>query len=199
MTPFSGDKVPGRDQRRTEPGADMVIVGRIGKPHGVRGELSVHSHAESPALFDGLAEVHLLDPDGVVQTYPLQSWRPHGRVLLFKLSGVDDRDQAALLTGRDLAVTEADLPELGEDEVYLHDLIGLEVLDQQGNSLGRFDHFVDTAEHEVWVVLHPSGREILLPAVDEVVLEADLAAGTITVNPPEGLLDLYLDETDNQS
>ena len=175
--------------------ADMVIVGRIGKPHGVRGELSVHSHAESPELFADLDEVHLLAPDGTIQTYPIQAWRPHSRVLLLKLKGVDDRDQAALLTGRDLAVYEADLPELDEDEVYLHDLLGLDVIDEQGRSLGRFEHFLETAEHEVWVIKHPSGKEILLPAVDEVILGADLEAGTITVAPPEGLLELYLGDS----
>ncbi len=189
MTPRSGDK---------EPNADMVIVGRTGKPHGVRGELSVHSQAQSPDLFDNLSQVHLLDRDGTIMTFGLAKWRPHGRVLLVKLDGVDDRDQAALLTGLDLAVNEADLPELDDDEVYLHDLLGLEVVDEQGQSLGRFENFLDTAEHEVWVVAHPSGKEILLPAVDEVILSVDLEAGTITVDPPEGLLDLYLADPEDK-
>lgn len=197
MTPNRGDKAPGSSPgpfRVPEKDAELVLVGRIGKPHGVRGEVSVHSHAQSPELFDHLEEVHLLARDGSVRTYALKSWRPHGKGVLLTLAGVEDRDQAALLTGQDLAVNEADLPEPEEDEVYLHDLLGLEVRDAEGAVLGRFEHFLETAEHDVWVIEHPSGKEILLPAVEEVIQEIDLDAGTITVDPPDGLLDLYLND-----
>lgn len=107
----------------------------------------------------------------------------------FVSSGVDDRTAAEALRNQELLISEADLPEPDDDEVYLNDIIGLNVL-CAGQSIGVIDHVLFPAGQELWSILGSDGAEILFPAVPEFVEDIDLDAGTVTINPPEGLLEI---------
>lgn len=97
------------------------------------------------------------------------------------------------LRGQTLLIPESALPELDEDEVYLHDMLGLSVvLDATGQKLGVLDHVLFHGEQELWSILTPEGKEILLPAVPEFVADIDLDTEIIRITPPEGLLELYM-------
>jgi 16S rRNA processing protein RimM len=125
------------------------------------------------------------------EAYPVAAWREHqGRVLL-TLEGVADRNAAEALRSMEVCVRREDMPDPGEGELYLHDILGFTVRLEDGTPLGPFARFIETPGGEVWVVEHPDG-EILLPGVDEVVVGIDVEAESITVDPPEGLLELYL-------
>ncbi len=176
-----------------------VVVAEIVKPHGLRGEIVVDSHAESAELFRGLPWVRLEPPSKLrakPRRFEIESSRTHkGRVLL-KLRGLDGRDQAEEWRGWLVTVRADMLPEPDEDEVYLHAILGCEVALEDGAPLGTLAGFEEHGGQEVWTILGPGGREVLLPARPEFVLDIDLDQERITVAPPPGLLDLYLADPD---
>ncbi len=186
----------------TEP----VVLGRLGRPHGIRGEIRAEYYAESPLLL----EQPLLLRAGRAAPRPVQvtSWRYWQGRLILRLDGVDDRSAAELLRGQELLIEGARLPEADEDEAYLHDMIDLPVFVREGEDgarpLGVLDHVLFPAGQEIWSIRayregeyapgdpgRASGHEILFPAVPEFVEDIDLDAGRILVAPPAGLLELY--------
>ncbi|MCM0754714.1 ribosome maturation factor RimM [Desulfovibrio aminophilus] len=176
----------------TAPGDRLVAVGAVVKPHGVRGELCIDCHADSPFLFEEAGRVFLRRPGGRAREYAVLGSRPHQGRMLLTLRGVSDRDAADALRGLEVAVAAADLPEPEEDEVYLHELEGLAVRLPDGRPLGELTGFLFAGGQETWAIRDPEGREILLPATPEFVLDIDLDARVAVVEPPEGLLDLYI-------
>ena len=119
--------------------------------------------------------------------------RMHQGTPLIRFVEAPDRTAAEFLRGQTLLIPESALPELDEDEVYLHDMLGLSVvLDATGQKLGVLDHVLFHGEQELWSILTPEGKEILLPAVPEFVADIDLDTEIIRITPPEGLLELYM-------
>jgi 16S rRNA processing protein RimM len=175
---------------------DFVRIGEIAKPHGVKGELSVIYHADSPLLLDHAPRVWLAPATGGrPRPHTVRHWRTHhGRVLL-TLQEVADRNAAEALRGMDLLLRAQDLPEPDPDEIYLHQLEGCRVELPDGSLLGTLRHVLaPTPEQEVWAIETPDGREVLFPAHEDAVLLADPEAGLLRIDPPPGLLELYLGE-----
>ena len=174
------------------PESKLVVIGEVVKPHGIRGELCVESHAESPSLFAPGRRVGLRPPGGPVRFVKILSSRPHqGRVLMF-VEGVADRNAAETLRRVEMVVPAEDMPPLAEGEVYLHEMIGYDVLlADTGRKIGVLESFLDVPGQDVWVVRAPDGREILFPANEGTLEDIDTATRSIRVNPPEGLLELY--------
>jgi len=169
--------------RRSEP--RYLVVGRIVRPWGVRGELKVEILTEDPARFEQLEAVYV-GPQFV--SYRLEGARLHRGVVLLKLAGCDDRNAAEGL--RDLLVQVAmeDALPLKEGEYWVHQIVGLEVWTTEGDLLGLVQEVLETAANDAYVVRDRSGREVLIPALRSVVLEIDLAAGRMLVELPEGLM-----------
>lgn len=169
--------------RRSEP--RYLVVGRIVRPWGVRGELKVEILTEDPARFEQLEAVYV-GPQFV--SYRLEGARLHRGVVLLKLAGCDDRNAAEGL--RDLLVQVAmeDALPLEEGEYWVHQVVGLEVWTTEGDLLGLVQEVLETAANDAYVVRDRSGREVLIPALRSVVLEIDLAAGRMLVELPEGLM-----------
>ena len=174
----------------------LLLVGRIGRPHGVRGEVKVFPETDDP---NRLADVERLfvgeSPEGAreVAVEGVRYQYPKGRtVVLLTLAGVDTREGAEDLGGRQLYADEGDLPALAEGEVYIHDLIGLEVVVVDdaggvvGDPVGTVRDFYDGAQL-LFAIERPDGTEVLLPDVDEFVDRLDLDARRLYVRPPEGL------------
>ena len=169
----------------------LVELGRVQKPHGLRGELCIEPYADSPFIFEGLARVYLQLPGKKPKPCVLESWRPHQGRALITVDRCQGRDQAEAWRGADVLARERDLPPLDENEVRPEDLIGLPVMHVDGSRIGELEDIRDVAGQELWFIRDDAGNEILLPAVDEFVLDIDLEAGVILVDPPEGLLELY--------
>ncbi|BDQ33859.1 ribosome maturation factor RimM [Pseudodesulfovibrio portus] len=170
----------------------FILVGGVVKPHGIRGEFCMKSHADSPSLFDAVDTLYLQDGARPQQPVSITSWREHKEFILVTVKGVTDRDQADRLRGRSVLVREEDLPEPDEGEHYLYQMIGCRVVLEDGTEVGELTGYYETGEQDTWVIVNDAGTEILLPAVPEFVLDIDLDAETILIEPPEGLLDLYL-------
>nr|WP_321259529.1 ribosome maturation factor RimM [uncultured Pseudodesulfovibrio sp.] len=170
----------------------FIPVGGVVKPHGIRGEFCIKSYADSPSIFGAVGALYLQDGNKTPKPITVVSWREHKGLVLLTAQGVTDRDQADALRGRTVLVREEDLPELDGDEHYLYQLVGCRVVLTDGSDVGELKGYYETGEQDTWVIVNEAGTEILLPAVPEFVLDIDLDQELITIEPPEGLLDLYL-------
>ncbi|WP_308200663.1 ribosome maturation factor RimM [Klenkia sp. PcliD-1-E] len=165
-----------------------MVVGRIGRPHGVRGEVTVEVRTDDPD--------RRFTPGAVLATEPadrgpltVESVKWHSGTLLLRVAGVADRQTADELRNTLLVVEVADLPELEDDSFYDHQLVGLEVRLTDGTVVGA----VSAVRHdaaELLVVRRPGTHDLLVPFVRAIVPTVDVAAGHLVLTPPEGLLEL---------
>ena len=168
----------------------LIGLGRISGAHGIRGAVKVRPDAAAattdPEVFAALGEVVIGG-----QTYAiLQADRLKNQVLL-RLAGVDTRIRAEQLTGRQVLGDRRRFPPLPPGEYYWFQLLGLPVYDAgDGALLGRLQEILPTPGHDVYVVVQGQ-RELLLPAVAEVVVEINLEEGFLKVAPTPGLLENY--------
>ncbi|MFO7156798.1 MAG: ribosome maturation factor RimM [Pseudomonadota bacterium] len=160
----------------------MIRVGRVARPHGVRGAVAVTlDNPDSESLF-GAEYVHL-GPERRRHEVVGVSRGRKGQVIL-QLQGVERIEQAEKLRGFEVWLMEEQLPPLGEEEYWQRDLLGLEAVDEEGRSLGRVTEIVDTAEVAVLVVSR-GGRERFVPFTREYVPEVRLSEGRVVVRPLE--------------
>jgi 16S rRNA processing protein RimM len=160
----------------------MIVLGRIVAPYGVRGWLKIHPFGDDPGSWRKMSQWWLAaDADGDAwQTWKIESLRAHGAGWVAKLSGVDDRGAAERLDGWFIAAPREAMPETHGDEYYWADLIGLAVVNEQDESLGKVDSLVESGAHQVLVV-KDGEAERLLPFVDHVVKSVDVAGGCVRV------------------
>jgi 16S rRNA processing protein RimM len=162
------------------PVAPGVVLGRIAGPFGVKGWVKVKSYTEPVEGILGYRDWHVSVPGAGPRTLRPIEGRRHGKLVVARLDGVDDRDAAAELVHCEISVPRGDLPPTGERQHYMADLEGLEVLTIDGQVLGRLDHFVETGANPVMVVI--GERERWLPLVPHCLKGVDLAAGRIVVD-----------------
>ncbi len=176
------------------PASSLVVLGRLAKPHGVKGDIRVDYYADSADLLNK----PLMLRAGRFAPRPIRvrDWHLWKDQLILGIEGCNDRSAAEQLRGQELLIDASFLPEPEEDEPYLRDLIGLSVRLEDGTTVGELEDVDFPAGQEMWVIRAPEesgGYEILFPAVPEFVRDIDLSEGTATIAPPEGLLDLYRD------
>ena len=166
----------------------LVRVGRLGRAHGVSGEVALEGSALSPHELHRVKRFVWRGRRGETLPLTLETARPaHTRVLV-RFAGYRDRDRAASLTLGELLAEREALPDPGPETAYTFQLIGFEVRTADGRALGVLEDIIQTGAHPVYVVR--GQRELLIPAAGEVVRGVDLTAGTITVELPAGLEDL---------
>jgi len=181
------------------PDEDLIVIGRIVRAHGIRGEVKVLPYNSESALLSILTEYYLKNPTGDLVEQRAESVRRSGRFYLVKLRGCENRAQALELVASELLVRRDDLPEAGDGEYYNYDLLGCEVILKSGMSLGVLDDIISTCAHDILSVITAKGEEILLPFNEENVLGIEIDSKRIYVNPAPGLLDVYLQNTDHIS
>jgi 16S rRNA processing protein RimM len=157
----------------------MVVMARVAGPFGVKGWVKLQVFTER---VDGLLDypVWWIGQDGSWEPVEVQQGAAHGAALVARLKGIDDREQAAVLRGRDVAVPRAELPRNEEGEYYWTDLEGLRVGNLQGEALGVVSGLLETGASQVLVV--QGERERLIPFVSAVVKSVDLARGELVVD-----------------
>ncbi len=157
-----------------------VILGRVTGLYGVKGWIKVHSYTEPrEAILDYKDWLLLSDNDR--QAVKLAEGKRHGRTVIARIDGVDDRDEAACYVDHEIGVPRETLPDTGRGEYYWADLEGLQVVHNDGRALGKVAYLLATGANDVLVV--QGDQEILVPFVqDEVIKDVDLAAGVISVD-----------------
>ncbi|MEU6722632.1 ribosome maturation factor RimM [Nonomuraea wenchangensis] len=165
----------------------QLVVGRIGRPHGVRGEVTVEVRTDEPGRRFAVGTSIATDPAG---SGPLvvAGRRWHKGILLVTFEGVTDRDVAEDLRGTMLVIDSADVEPTGDpDEFHDHQLIGLAVETVAGEPVGEVEDVLHHGQ-DLLVVRREGREEALIPFVKALVPEVDLAGGRLVVDPPEGLL-----------
>jgi 16S rRNA processing protein RimM len=158
-----------------------LVVGRVVKPHGIRGEVVVHPETDNPKRFEEGSTMFAGD-----RPMTVRASRPHqGRLLVF-FDGVEDRNAAELLRDVELEIDAADAGELPDGSYYPHELQGCAVVDADGRTLGTLLRVDENPANDLWVVSR-DGEEVLVPAVKEIVRDVDLLARRVVLDPPEGL------------
>lgn len=167
-----------------------LVVGRIGKVHGLRGEVTVEVRTDDPD--NRFAPGTALDTDPAERgPLTVESGREQGGRLVLRFAGIDDRTAAEGLRNT-LLIVEADPDELPDDpdEYYDHQLVGLRVLTVDGREVGTVADMLHLPTQDLFAVTRPDGREALIPFVGEIVPKVDLKERTVLVDPPPGLLEL---------
>jgi len=167
----------------------LVTVGRIGRAHGIRGDVAVAVRTDAPEIRFAAGAVLTTDPAAAGPLTVVRS-RWHSGRLLVQFHGVRDRSDAEALRGvRLLAeVDETERPD-DPDEFYDHQLAGLTVRLRDGTPVGEVAEIVHLPGHDLLAVRRPDGREALVPFVATIVPEVDVDAGHVVVDPPPGLID----------
>ncbi|MBW2010749.1 MAG: 16S rRNA processing protein RimM [Deltaproteobacteria bacterium] len=174
----------------------FLLIGKVVGLHGIRGNLKIYSYLESlsdfESLFDsgsnGKSQIRIKLPNGSEKDHTVNWARPYKRVVLLSLKGVDDCNAAESFVGSELFIAKDRLPELEDGSYYWADIIGLGVFEAHGEYIGCVESIITTGSNDVYVVKDPDkGREILIPALESVVLSIDLKQKTMQVNLPEGL------------
>jgi 16S rRNA processing protein RimM len=179
--------------RRT-PGVDTdstVAVGVIRRSHGVRGEASVELLTDSASRFEELDRVFLVDPKReTVLDAAVVSARPHGERALVRLAGIDSPEDVSRFRNWTIEIPEHEARALDENEFFLHDLIGLDVVDRDGKAIGRVVDVIEGVAQLLLRVETEPGPRFDIPFVEALCPEVDLDQGRLTVDLPEGLIEL---------
>lgn len=175
-----------RSSGKRRPELRYLAIGQVARAHGLRGELSVTVLTEFPERFKDTDWVYLGN-EQEAEAYRLESYRWHKPNILLKLEGIDDRTQAEQLRGLLVQVPVGEAVPLPEGSYYLYQLIGLEVVDTRGETLGTLTDVIETGANDVYVV-QTKGKEVLLPAIPDVIKSVNLAEGRVVVEVMEGLI-----------
>ena len=163
----------------TSPG---LVAGKVTKAHGLRGEVTVLVLSEVPERFEPGSVLHLEDG----RTLMVAAVRPDRGRLLVTFDGIADRTAAEQLNGRYLFVPEEEAPDLPEGSFWPHQLVGCEVVTDSGRPLGAIREVVLGVANDIWVT-GPREAEVLVPALNDVVLEVDVDARRVVVRDVPGL------------
>ena len=161
-----------------------IAVGRINSPWGLRGHVKVTPLTSNPARLQAGSVLHVRgEPRRVLDVV-----YPRGYPCV-RFEGCPDATAAEQLRGAMIEIDDADLPELAEGEYYVHDLVGLAVVSLEGEEIGRLVEVLPTGANDVYIVRRPGRRDVLIPAIRDVIREVDLEARRMRIEVLPGLLD----------
>nr|MBF0221345.1 16S rRNA processing protein RimM [Desulfobulbaceae bacterium] len=173
--------------RSTTP-EDLLSVGKIVKAQGVKGEVKVlpfSGHADDLLCYGEFFISRGLE----IAPFAVNKSRVHGKFCVLKLASIDSRDDAEQLVGLEISVPRDAMPELPDDEFYWHDFEGLRVVTEQGVDLGKVIALIATGSNDVLVVAG-KGKEYLIPAIDEIIVDVNWDTETVVIAPLPGLLEI---------
>ncbi|GGR44946.1 ribosome maturation factor RimM [Streptomyces roseolus] len=167
----------------------QLVVARIGRAHGIRGDVTVEVRTDEPELRLAPGAVLLTDPASA-GPLTIESGKVHSGRLLLRFEGVRDRNAAEALRNT-LLIAEVDPAELPEeeDEYYDHQLVDLDVVLADGTVIGAITEISHLPSQDLFIVERPDGTELMIPFVEQIVTEIDLENQRAVIDPPPGLID----------
>ena len=166
----------------------MYLIGYILKPQGLKGELKVESVTPYLERFNRLDRVFLQLKEKK-QTYSIENVRILDRFVHLKFTEINSRDDAELLRTAEVLIEEKDLIQPSQDEYFIHDLIGCQVISENNDVIGVLSDVVQMSSNDVYVLKNGEGIEILIPATKEIVKRVNVGQKQIIIHVLEGLLD----------
>lgn len=170
--------------------SDDVVIARVVKARGIRGEVACLVETDFPERFASLKEASVWMPDGTHRSLNVEDYWFHMDRVILKFEGYDTMTAARDLVGGRLVISAHDLKPLTDGEFFEHQLIGLIVVTSAGENVGQVTALLRTGGTDVLVLRSEDGRERLVPFADEICISVDVNAKRITVNLPDGLLDM---------
>ena len=167
---------------------DRLQVGVITSTHGVRGEVKVFPTTDDPARFKRLKEV-ILDTGKEELVLEIESVKFFKQFVILKFKGFDNINDIEKYRQKSLYVTRKNAVRLKKDEYFIADLIGISVVDEEEKPVGTLKDVMETGANDVYVIEMTDGRELLLPAIRQCILNVDIETGKMQVHILEGLLD----------
>ena len=174
---------------QNRPPEDLLLVGKVIRPHGLAGLLRIWSYADSEASFTDAETVFLETPAGGCHPFEIEAIRPHKNFYLMKLNGLTSLEQAEAYRGAGIYIRKPAHEAEEEGTYFWHELIGLEVYLHTGEYVGELKHIFPTGGNDIYVV-QKDEKEVLIPAIHDVVKEIDLENRRMVIFEMEGLLDL---------
>lgn len=186
MAPDEGAEAGSRREVRVTAASpeDVVIMGRIGAPHGVRGAFKVKPESADPGSLAAYPEWWLRHGHDAWSSHRVQAVREHGEWLVAEVSDVQSREAAGALRGAAVGVPRAWLPALADDEYYEADLVGAAVVNREGVELGRLRDFLESGAHPIARLIGPDGAQRLIPWVPQYIDNVDMTERRINVDWP---------------
>jgi 16S rRNA processing protein RimM len=176
--------VPATDGPAAGAVGDLIIVGEVTRPHGVRGAVRVLPVTDFPDRLLRRRHVVLVHA-GRARSMRVEQAAAAGQFVVLKLAGVDTPEAAKDLRGAEVCVPHTEVPPPPPGQFYVFQIVGLRCRTPEGQTVGTVVEVLRTGSNDVYVVRAPDGRKILLPAVQGIVESVDVAAGEIIVRPPE--------------
>lgn len=168
----------------------FLPIGKIVGVHGIKGTVRIYSYVESLSVFKPGGTIRAKNLEGEEKTYIVEWVKTHKRHVLGCFKGIESRELAERLIGSILFIEKKNLPDLEEGTYYWVDLIGLSVYTIDGKYIGRLEAIIPTGSNDVYVVKdlnQEDGREILIPAIESVIVEINLERNMMRVDLPNGL------------
>jgi len=163
---------------------NKIKIGKIVNVAGLKGEVKIYNYSDSNERYARLNSIYVEDT-----AHRIEKVRYVKRAVILKLSGIDSREAAEEARGKDIYITEKDLPELAEDEYFIRDLIGVLVFDDAGNIIGELCNVIQNSAQDIYEIETENGKRILIPAVGEFILNIDIKAKRMDVKLIEGLIE----------
>jgi len=164
---------------------EKINIGKIVNVVGLKGEVKVYNYSDSVDAYVDTPEVYVGDKLTKIEKVRLQK-----NMVVLKLEGINDRDAAEKARGKMIYITEDDLPELEEGEFYVRDLIGMSVYEENGQKIGEVSDVIQNSAQDIFEIETEDNKKILIPRVDEFILDIDAENREIKVHLIEGILDL---------
>jgi 16S rRNA processing protein RimM len=164
---------------------EKINIGKIVNVVGLKGEVKVYNYSDSVDAYVETPEMYVGDKLTKIEKVRLQK-----NMVVLKLEGINDRDAAEKARGKLIYITEEDLPELEEGEFYIRDLIGMAVFEENGNKIGEVSDVIQNSAQDIFEIETAENKKVLIPRVDEFILDIDADNREIKVRLIEGLLDL---------
>ena len=166
---------------------DFLEIGQIVNTFGIKGMVKIKPFTDDIRRFDDLKKVYI-ENNKSRKEYEIEEVKYHKEMVLIKFKGVETVEQAELLRNYYLKVKREDEPELDDGTFYIVDLLGLEVYSDEGNLLGKLEDIYNTGSNDIYVVKDNLGKQVLLPAIKEVIKQVDLENKKIIVHILKGLI-----------
>jgi len=165
---------------------DLVPIGKVTKPHGIRGKIKVAYYGEDFSRFPLYRNVYIENRFGRPKAYEILEAISQPPGIILQLKGIEKIEEAKPLAGKEILVRKEVLPDLPEGEYYWIEILGMEVQTEEGQKIGKVKEIFPTGANDVYVV-EAEGAEILLPATEEVIRSVDSEKRVIKVQWSEGL------------
>lgn len=166
-----------------------MTIGKIANTHGIRGELKIVPETDFPERFDKGSELVIVDSQNKQTPVTVQTSRLHKNMFIVQFAQFSNINDVEKFKGALLKIDAKNQQPLEEGEYYYHEIIGCKVITEEGQELGPITEILTPGANDVWVVSLPKGKQLLLPVIDDVILDVDVANKTIRIHLMEGLME----------